>query len=290
MTSPSATRRRLWRGAVQARRMMTAPSAGLRALPDYLIVGAQRAGTTTLQKHLFLHQDVLPPGLVKGVHYFDTNFSRGPSWYRSHFPTARARSRAEHRSGHPVVTGEASPYYLFHPQGPSRIAGVVPDARIVMLLRDPVARAYSHYLHEQRRGFEDLRLEEALDAEPARLAGEEARLFSNDAYSSFAHQHHSYVARGIYHEQVARYLEHFEHDQILILQAEAFFADPAAGYLEVCRHLGIREWIPEEFDNLNANTYLKPLPDEVRRLLVDGFREPNERLTELLGRSFGWDS
>ena len=97
------------------------------------------------------------------------------------------------------------------------------------------------------------------------------------------------MARGHYHEQVARYLEHFDRDQLLVLKAEEFFADPAAGYLAACRHLGIREWIPEEFDNLNANTYLKPLPDEVRRLLVDSFRESNQRLSDLLGRSFDWE-
>ena len=180
MTSKSATRRRLWKGAVIAQQIAAAPTARLRTLPDYLIVGAQRAGTTTLQKHLFLHPDVMPPGRVKGVHFFDTNFGRSPLWYRSHFPTTRARARAEHGTGHPVVTGEASPYYLFHPQCASRIADIIPEARIVMLLRDPVARAYSHYLHEERRGFEDLPLEEALAAEPSRLAGDEAKLLADD--------------------------------------------------------------------------------------------------------------
>ena len=288
MTSPSSTRRRFWRGAVQARRIVTAPTAGLRPLPDYLIVGAQRAGTTTLQKHLFMHPDVIQPGWVKGAHYFDTNYHESASWYRAHFPTSTTRNRAEQRSGGPVVTGEASPYYLFHPEVPGRIAALIPQARIVMLLRDPVARAYSHYLHEQRRGFETLPLEEALATEPERLAGEEDRLHSDRNYSSFSHQHHSYVARGRYHEQLVRYLEHFDREQILVLQSEAFFAEPRKGYLEACRHLGISEWAPNGFDNLNANTYLRPLPEDVRGLLVDKFHEPNERLFELLGESFDW--
>src|SRR4051794_33056344 len=170
------------RAAVRAAGMAT---AGARPLPDFLIIGAKRSGTTSLHNWLLAHPDVLPlfPSArrlplradIKGVHFFDAAPERSVRWYRSHFPTAVGRAVASRRSGGArVLAGEATPYSLHPPRAAARAAAVVPDARLIVLLRDPVERAWSHWKEQRRRGFEPLdTFEAAIDAEPGRLAGED---------------------------------------------------------------------------------------------------------------------
>ena len=119
----------------------TTPTAGLRELPDFLIIGAQRCGTTSLYRYLEQHPGMAPVGLKnKGIHYFDTNFSRGVNWYRSHFPTSAYRAIRAREYGGRVITGEGSPYYIFHPLSPARIAVWTPDVRCVLMLRGSPCR------------------------------------------------------------------------------------------------------------------------------------------------------
>jgi hypothetical protein len=186
---------------VAGARVVARPTSSARPLPDYLIVGTQRGGTTTLHHWLAAHPGVLPARLTKGVHWFDTGFARSEAWYRSHFPSRRVRDAAARRLGYEPVVGEGSPYYMFHPFAPTRIASVLPDPRLLVVLRDPVERAWSQYHHETARGFEDLPFEAALEAEAGRLAGEAETLVEPGATSA-SHQHHSYEARGRYAEQL----------------------------------------------------------------------------------------
>jgi hypothetical protein len=139
---------------------------------------------------------------------------------------ANGATRLARRHGLGLRSGEASPYYLFHPHVPGRVAEHLPGVKLIALLRDPVQRAYSHYQHEVAGGFETLSFEEAIEAEPARLAGETERLLAEPLYNSFAHQHHSYVARGHYAEQLDRWRPLFGDGQLLMLSSERFFADP----------------------------------------------------------------
>ncbi|HET8640542.1 MAG TPA: sulfotransferase domain-containing protein, partial [Pseudonocardiaceae bacterium] len=147
-----------------------------RLRPGFLIVGAQRCGTTSLFKTLSQHPAVLPAVFHKGVHYFDTGYHHGLAWYLGHFPTVRAAEAVRRQHGVPAVTGESSPYYMFHPLAPQRIAADLPGVRLLVLLRDPVERAYSAHAHELARGYETEAFETALELEPARVAGERERL------------------------------------------------------------------------------------------------------------------
>jgi hypothetical protein len=286
---PKSTRSRLWRASVRVQQAIRRPSAGWRLLPDYLIAGGQRCGTTSLQKYLIQHPDVVPPGVLKGIHYFDTNYDKGLAWYQSHFPLERTRNRRADNGGM-VLTGEASPYYMFHPDIPRRIAAEVPGARIIVLVRDPVDRAYSHYLHEVRRGFEDESFERALDLEETRLAGEAARLRQDPEYISFEHQHHSYVARGRYIDQLENMTKHIPKEQIFVISSEEMFRDPAATYQGVLDFLGLAPFLPDGFAAQNANVYKDPIDPAVRTRLEELFAEPNGRLEAFVGRSFGWGS
>ena len=261
-------------------------NAGDRPLPDFLIIGAQRCGTTSLYRYLAQHPQVIGAAPSKGVHYFDMNHERSLRWYRAHFPTARRRDRAGR-----AVTGEASPYYVFHPHGPDRARAAVPNARLILMLRDPVVRAFSQYQQEYARGFEDAEsFEEALDLEEGRLAGERERMLADAGYDSRALQHHAYVARGEYASQLEAWRERFAPEQIHVVIAEEFFADPAAAYAGVLEFLGLdMPPRPPQFKAFNARP-AGGMAAETRERLAAHFAEPNRRLEEMLGRALDWSS
>jgi hypothetical protein len=280
-------------GAVSAVRtvaqLYALPTAGARPLPSFLIIGAERAGTTSLYRYLVQHPQVMSATLHrKGAYYFATNFDKGVRWYRAHFPTELAmRARARRAGVERVVTGEACPYYIFHPLVPERVHALLPDARLILMLRDPVSRAYSHYQQEIVRGFEHLSFEEAIEAEPKRLAGQEERMRRDPGYYSFSHQHHAYLARGRYLEQIQRWHASFAPDRLLVIDSAAFFADPDDGFSEVLRFLELSEASLTVYPQLNARSYGQIDP-KTRERLRDHFMEPNRRLEEYLGRSFSW--
>ncbi len=260
-------------------------NAGARPLPDFLIIGAQRCGTTSLYRYLAQHPQVIGAAPSKGVHYFDVHHERSLRWYRAHFPTRRRRARA----GGAAVTGEASPYYVFHPHGPDRVRAAVPNARLIVMLRDPVIRAFSQYQQEYARGFEDAgTFEEALELESGRLRGERERMLADPGYDSRAMQHHAYAARGEYAPQLEAWRERFDASQIHVIVAEEFFADPAAAYRGVLDFLGLpMPQRPPHFKAFNARP-AGGMPAATRERLAARFAEPNRRLEELLGRRLEW--
>ena len=276
------------RMAKRASRVVTVPTTRLRGLPDFLIIGAQRCGTTSLYRYLCEHPAVEPAVLNKGIHYFDTNHEKGTSWYRSNFPSEPYKAFIKRRRHvDRVLTGEGSPYYVFHPLAPVWIAQELPDARFVVMLRDPVGRAYSQYQHELARGFETLGFEEALEKEDERLAGEEEHMLADPTYRSFSHQHHSYVARGRYVDQLRRWHASVAPERLLVVDSSAFFKDPDAGYREVLSFLGLADRSLPTYSQLNAHTY-DPMPDRARAFLRERLHEPNQELTRYLDRTFPW--
>ncbi|MGH8834881.1 MAG: sulfotransferase [Actinomycetes bacterium] len=262
-------------------------SASVRMLPDFLIVGAQRCGTTSLFQALTAHPDVVPPLFHKGVHFFDTlAYRHGMRWYAGHCPI---RAIAERRiAGGAAITGEASPYYLFHPWAGQRIAADLPRTRLVVLVRDPVERAFSAHKQETARGFETEPFEAAIELEPARLAGETERMRADPGYESFSHRHHAYLRRGQYAEQIARLHELVGRQRVLVLESAELF-DPAdvEPWDRLLEFLGLPAWRPDRLPHANAKPSA-PLPAGVRHRLDDHYRDHDERLTELLGRIPSW--
>jgi len=266
-------------------------TAGSRSLPDFLLVGTKRGGTTSLWNYLVAHPDVLPmfPASqeIKSPHYFDIHHDRGQRWYRSHFPTDAARARASRRRGRRVVTGEASPYYLFHPLVPGRVAAEVPGAKILVSLRNPVDRAYSNYNERRGSGVEPLAtFEEALDAEPGRLEGQEARVAAG-LYSP-SHDSHTYLARGRYAEQLARWFEHVPRSSVHVVLNEDLAADPATVFGGVCDFLEISRPSTDEYPRHNLLP-ARSLDPGTRARLVEYYRPHNAALADLLGVELGWD-
>lgn len=264
-------------------------TSGVRPAPDFIVIGAQRAGTTSLFRALSAHPGVLTPVLgTKGVHYFDTSYDKPLDWYLAHFPTTFARRLASRRLGVPVVSGEASPYYVFHPAGPARIAKDLPGTRLIIMLRDPVIRAHSHYHHMVFEGHESAStFEEAINLEPTRLKGEEERLLADPGYVSKHHQHHSYLARGDYARQLKRLQPLFPPEQILVLDSHRFFAEPREGLARVVGFLGLSADPAVSFRALNSGTYPQMLP-ETRRRLSEHFTASDLELAGLLGWTPSW--
>ena len=240
-----------------------------------------------MYRYLGHHPAVAPAVLRKGIHYFDLRYPRGDAWYTSHFPSRPYKAMLSRRAGQTVLTGEGSPYYLFHPAVPSRVGTTIPNVRLIVMLRDPISRAYSHYQHEVARGFESLPFEDALKMEKERLAGEAERLCADPSYYSFAHEHFSYVSRGIYVDQLRRWMAVFRQTQILIVDSGDFFARPERAYSDVVAFLGLREHSLKRYPSLNAHRY-EPMSDRARAYLEAVFDEPNRALTAFLGRAFSW--
>lgn len=241
-------------------------SLGPGRLPDWVIVGAQKAGTTTLHTALHRSSDAIAP-LTKEIHYFTVHWDRPERWYREQFVRVPARR-----------TGEASPYYLFHPDAVARMAATIPGARIIVMLRDPVDRAYSHWGHNVRRGREPLGFAEALDAEAERLAGADP----DDEDSPF--RHYSYVARGMYADQLARVRDHYPPGRILVIRSEDLYTSPEPTVRRVCDWLGIRP--PSTIEARNVGVPRAGLDESLRRSLVARFAEDERRVRATVG--FGW--
>ncbi|MGI9601685.1 MAG: sulfotransferase domain-containing protein [Acidimicrobiales bacterium] len=256
---------------------MRRPTARMRVLPTFLIIGAQRSGTTSLFYYLERHAQVFGPVRNKGVHYFDTDFDRSDAWYRSHFPRRALLERSEL----PYAVGEASPYYLFHPEIPGRVSALMPAVQAIAILRDPVERTISHHHHELARGNEHLPLDKALAAEQERLAGEAERLAAEPTYVSTAHMHHSYVARSQYAPQIERWLEHVAPAQLLLLRTEDLQSEPEQTLRRVTDFLGVDPPPTADYPKYNERSYedVDPeLVDELRK----GFAASEARVAELI--------
>jgi len=247
-----------------------------RALPGAVILGAQKCGTTSLHGYLVQHPGVIPP-LRKEVHYFDLNYPRGEAWYRAHF------GRTEEAG----LNLDASPYYLFHPAVPARLHALLPDAKLVVLLRDPVRRAYSHYWHERAKGREKLEFAEAIAAEPGRIASAEARLADGSLDRSADHQHFSYLARGRYAEQLERWFALYPRERFHVVRFEDLVREPLGRLNDVLAFLGLPAASRVDLEARNTRRY-PPLDPATAESLREHFAPHNRRLEALLGRSLGW--
>lgn len=252
-------------------------AADRRRLPRLIIPGAMKAGTTSMFEYLRGHPQ-LRACRDKEVHYFDINFHRGDGWYASRFPRCDATGRG------PGLAFEASPYYLFEPRVPARVRELLPDVKLVILLRDPVDRAFSHYHNNRRLGREPLSFEDAIDAEPERLAGEEERLLTDPRATSLPHRRYSYLSRGHYHEQLLRWRACFPDGQLLVVDAGRLFESPHAVMAEVLGFLGVDQWVPANFAPRNEGRHAATMRAETRERLTAYF-EPHERKLEQL---VGW--
>lgn len=249
-----------------------------RSLPSFLIIGAQRSGTTSLHSYLTAHPQVAAP-LRKEIHFFTNHFAHGEQWYRAHFP----------RQSSSTFTFESTPYYLFHPLVPSRVHDLMPNVRLIVLLRNPIDRALSHYLLNVHLGQETLSFEDALKSEAERLAPGQARL-ADDRDPDTAFQRYSYASRGLYAEQLVRWLQHFPRNRLYIDTAERLFQHPRRVLGHIEQFLEIETQSSVDFSNASLRTSPgdSPLSMNARSMLEERFQGPNLELSELVGLDPCW--
>lgn len=259
-------------------------TARWRMKPDFLIVGAQRSGTTTLFRVLSEHPSVVRATVSKGIAYFDLNYDKPMRWYLAHFPV---RWLAGRRTGGRAYTFESVGYYMFHPLAAERIARDLPGVHVIVMVREPVERAYSAHRHELARGFETEDFETALALEEQRLAGEVEKVRADPTYESHALRHHAYLARSRYSEQIRRLVDLLGADRVHIVDADRFFVDPQAEYARLNTALGLPDWTPTSVEQWNARSR-DPLSPELRARLEDYFAPYDEELAELMGRTPYW--
>lgn len=262
-------------------------------LPDFIIVGAMKAGTTTLMRYLVRNPQICIPDYE--VHFFDDdkNYEKGLEWYSSHFSQSE-RIKA---------IGEKTPTYSYDPKVAERIYKALPDTKLVWLFRNPVDRTYSNYIHALLRGTEKFSFKEALKKEEERI---EKNIFKG------------YKRRSIYAEQVERFLEYYPQEKMHFIIFENFIQNPDKElqrlfeFLEVGNNLkseksesikanqsyvpfsvplqyySYKFWgdsLPHKvinyFNRLFSST-VPPLSDEIRSELETYFSEYNKQLSELI--------
>ena len=260
----------------------------IRMMPDFIIIGTQKGGTTSLYRYLIEHPCIAPI-YIKEPHFFDIYFYKGLHWYRAHFPTscrkilcqARPEARSDYR--------RSKSNYLFHPQAARRVAKTLPRARLIVLLRNPIDRAYSQYQHQTRQeGVQPLTFEEALECEEKRLAGEEEKMLKDEKYFSFNHRHYSYLARSKYIEQLPAWMNIFPREQFLILSSEDLYADPKAIVKQTLEFLDLpTRGLSKEYKAFNDAKYAKMAP-ETRARLSSTSNHIMRACTSTWSR-FGWD-
>lgn len=216
-----------------------------RKTPEFLIVGAQKAGTSSLYNFLKLHPQVQMPR-VKEIHYFDNNYSKGLDFYKSYFPL-KINKR---------ITGEASPYYLFHPLVPQKVFNSFPAMKIIVILRSPVSRAISHYKHNVRLGIEKRSLLECFDfnKEYELIKNEEIKIKNGAIDYSFIHQHYSYLSRGFYSAQLNNWMNCFNPNNILLINFDKLVEKPSNETGRMFNFLGISSILNHEFPKKNQST------------------------------------
>jgi hypothetical protein len=245
-------------------------TADWRKMPDFLIIGAQKAGTTSLFHYLAQHPDLAMP-VDKEIHYYDNNYQKGLNWYKRYFPL-RSSTR---------FSGEATPYYLFHPFVAERIAHDMPGVKLIVCLRDPAQRAFSHYQMMKRFGTEWLTFEEAIQQEPSRYRQGLRELALDPLRRSAPHQDFSYVARGKYAGQIRRWLRCFPREQFLFLSSEELAQQPTQALTRVTDFLGIRAFRPTDLSHQNQGDASSMKPETLTRLSAyyQRDREATEQLT-----------
>ncbi len=246
--------------------------------PDFIIIGAQKCGTSSLFYKLNEHPGILLPK-SKELHFFDEHFSRGLDWYLSFF--------TQRRPAESFIAGEASPYYFFHPLVPVRIFQTFPGIKLVLLLRSPVDRAYSQYQHMKREGRIPLTFEHCINLESEILGGRKEAFFKDENHSDLLYRRFSFLARSRYAEQLTAWYACFSREQILIIRSEDFFSDPGKIFQVVFHFLGLPSH-PVELTKKEKYPVYPPMKPETRQKLANYFEPCNRQLCELTGRDFGW--
>lgn len=255
-------------------------------LPDFLIIGAARCGTTSLYDYLIQHPYV-GKSLTKQIHFFDRYYDRKISWYKVCFPFIWEKFYIEKLLKKKFACGEATAHYMTHPLATKKAFETVPNAKIIVMLRNPADRAYSHYQMEKANHNEELSFEESIEQENTRIAGEFEKMLNNENNSGINYPHRSYIKSGEYYDQIKRWMGYYPKERFLFIKSEDFNKNPSKIYNQVLEFLGLQPYKLQTYEKIHKRDYEK-MNSETRKKLLEYFKPFNEKLYSLTGINFGW--
>jgi len=266
------------------KRVITSP---FRVLPDFLIIGATKGGTSAAFNYLIQHPNIIPPP-KKEVGFFSAWHKSGKLWYKSHFPTYFQKFFAQKLYKRKFLTGEASPNYLFSLLVPKRVHELIPNVKIIVLLRNPVDRAFSDYHMKVKLGNEKLSFEDAIKNEDIRLEGVKEKILNDPNYYSYHYWLFSYLRQGIYLDQLKVWMDIFPKEQFLVLKTEDLNSHPQKILNQIFDFLGLPSFSVPDLKRKNVGKY-KKMGNDTRLKLNEYFKPHNKRLYQFLDRNFDWD-
>ena len=237
--------------------------------PDFIIIGAGKCGTTSLYNYLGYHPQILLPN-KKELRFFDKNFSYGYEWYLAQFPTITDRPD--------LLTGEASPSYLFLPHVAQRMRDFAPHIKLIVMLRNPVERSISDYYQNQKTGRNHKTLEEVIR--------EEIQRFGQKTETQLSYRG-SPLLQSLYYYKLKRWMKIFPRNQFLILKSEDFFANLPHSMQQVFEFLDLPNIQNNHYQKYNVGAYPQ-VKDDIREQLTKFFTPHNQRLEEYLQMDFNW--
>ncbi len=263
-------------------------TSSLHTLPDFLIIGTAKSGTTSLFEHLIKHPSIFPP-LAQQPNFFTSHFYKGESWYRSYFPSIFTKYITQNIRKQKFLTGEASTQYYWYPHAAKRAKLLLPNAKIILLLRNPIDRSYSQYQMELKKGNENLlSFEEAIEQENERINKEYERMLQDENYYSQKYTIQSYLTKSIYANYIEDWFKYFPREQFLFLNSEEFNSNTSKVYKKTLNFLEIPEIDFDDYEVFRSSKY-EEMNSSTRKKLSKYFKPHNERLYKLINMNFLWN-
>lgn len=255
-------------------------TAKYRILPNFIIIGAKRCGTTSLYHHLGEHPCIIR-AKRDNVGFFNNNFELGLNYYKSFFPSIWSKNRIISKEKY-FMTFDVTTGYLLNPIVATNISETIPDVKLILIVRNPVDRAYSEYnLITNQKSFEELISDEInkTDRGNNNTLGNVIDFTKNESFL---------LRKGMYAKQLFPWFKIFPKDQFLILSAEDYAVTPQKVYNDIFKFLGLPQYQITNMQKVNKGSYAQ-MNTPTRELLVNYFRRYNDDFFKLIGKSFDWN-
>ena len=255
----------------------------MRVLPDFLVIGAKRCGTTSLFYHLPEHP-CIPKSSHDNMGFFNDNYHLGVNWYKSFFPTIFTRNKIKSKFGN-FLAFDVTTTYMEEESTANNVYQTKPNMKIIVILRNPVDRTYSHFLKNVREKVEKRNFESAVEENMGRMKKESYE--QHETKPKFIVDENNYLKKGLYALQLRHWLKIFPRENILIVSTEEFESDQQAIYNKIFKFLNISQFKVKNTEKMEKGSY-PPMKSETRNLLLDYFRSHNQELFELINMEFDW--
>ena len=256
----------------------------LRVLPDFIIIGSMKCGTTSLYYDICEHPCVSPAAYDE-IGFFDSNFHLGLNWYRSMFPTKRRIEDIRRKEG-VAITGEDTPFYFWNPVAAKRIQKLLPNIKLITILRNPIDRAYSEYQDLVSSESNSPSFETFIENE-INTRRKDSSLITEENFEIF-NQKNSYLLKGIYVDQLKIWAGLFPKEQIFTLSTENLNSEPITALESVFQYLNLPDYKIKNIQHQKQKKYV-PMNSQTRKILIEFFKPHNERLFKFIGKKFDWD-